>query len=285
MKCPVIIISIFLAAWTRADAATDSATNLYPPVIQRSESGMAPAGDTQNDSLPAVIVNGIDTMRGNPQVAFKVVDESGIRSYVLRRGDEREGIRIEAIDQGAGTVRVNNHGRLQKIGIEHSAVPVSAPPAPVMPSTEATLPPMPEEPVLATRQSQPDVGPGVSVVVIGHRDPPPHINGLIPMDVTPAGGVGRGGVFSTNVNPTNIVNMPNTNASVPFSRPGQLGPAGPRATIPASSARIQPAPPIPGGTGSSSPDVGGSATTGVQGPPLSTKPTTQPPPMPPSPTR
>ena len=242
----------------------------YPPAPDPN-AVMTNSAVGENDALPTVTVNGIDTMHGNPQVAFKVTDGSGTRAYVLGRGEEREEIRIEAIDQKNETVTINNHGRVQKIGLERTAVPSGPPPVPETPiATPNVEPATVSGPI---RKSQPDVGPGVSVVVIGHRDPPPQVNGLAPMDTAPVGGVGGGGVFMTNVAfPTNRPVVPNTNSSVRVPLPGQLNMAGRSPTVVPQSPVRASAPPVPGS----------SQTSGQQPAAPSPPPQPAPPPMPPT---
>jgi len=284
MKWSVIVIFSFLAGL--GVAADDP--NGYKVVVGHNFVNAVPPADENGPqpavALPVLTVNGISALHGALQAAFKVIDASGERSYVLGRGEEREDIHVEAIDENAGTVTFRNHGKIQKIELEQSAPAVTQSPAPSV-STVASAPVVlpPSAPV---RQSQPDMGPGASVVVIGHRDPPPHINGIASADVPPGGGGGAGGfLMSTNASGTNMVGIPNTNAFVRFARPGQLNPGGQQpVTIPPSTARIPPPPTVPGGAGSgASVDAGGSATTGVQGPPPSAQPT--PAPMPTSPSR
>jgi len=224
----ISVIGWMAAAAVTEPVATNSAPFLEPPPVDRQ----------------VLMVNGIMRLHDRPQVAFKVQDAAGEHSYVLNPGEEREGIRVQAIDEKTEAVTFNNHGRLQKIGIERTATNVGG-----AASTQAATNAVPEvvPPSAPLRRSQPDSGPGATVVVVGHRDPPARVNGITPLETAPGGG--GGGFFPTDPNSTNSLSLMNSNRLVPVPHAGRSNlvirapaiisqPAAPNPSAP-------PAPPIP----------------------------------------
>jgi len=153
------------------------------------------------DALPEITPNGIMAMGGAPQVLFHVVNPGSTvaYSYSLAEGDERDGIKVIAIDQANGAVTFDNHGTVQQIGLQKASSPVYVPSQPqATPSTANFAPGVPPAPVTtpeppsdelvtlsstSVRNEEPP-----AVVVIGSRSTGgsyQHFNGLKPNN--PAG--------------------------------------------------------------------------------------------------
>jgi len=161
--------------------------------------GLLSIGRTQAaDALPEITPNGIMTMGGVPQVLFRAVNpgSSAARSYSLAEGDQRDGIKVIAIDQLNGAITFDNHGTIQKIDLQKASLPVYAPASVpkttpstasfVSPASVPTSPPEAEPDDLVTLSStsvRNDEPP--AVVVIGSRPSGggyQHFNGIKPLN-------------------------------------------------------------------------------------------------------
>jgi hypothetical protein len=122
-----------------ADGATLS-DNPYGAIIARNVFGLEPvptnaSPEVQPDNPPPKITpNGIMSIFGESQVLFKVAappeagQPPGEEAYVLSVGEQKDDIEVVRIDEKAGIITFNNHGRIQELplaGAPALAVPTA----------------------------------------------------------------------------------------------------------------------------------------------------------------
>lgn len=142
----------------------DVEPNRYESIPTRNMFGLRPVEQPQVTNapplLPKLILTGITTILGNKRVLLKEVAPAGSpgatnkeESLILTEGQREGAVEVLAIDEKAGSVRVNNAGNemtltFEKDGVKQpsSPLPAAAPQLPgALPSAvpSATNPPLP----------------------------------------------------------------------------------------------------------------------------------------------
>jgi len=177
LRSMLCLVAGLLPGMVRAgDTAT---TNAYNAIAARNTFGAAATVENKAPApaaLPAITPNGIMTMGGAPQVLFKTVEtDKTSHSYVLAEGDERDGIKVIAIDEAARAVTFDNHGTVQKVALEKAVASNNY----VPPPTPAVTPAPVARPASPTVAVPPNRGGGV-IVVGNHNGAARHVNGVAP---------------------------------------------------------------------------------------------------------
>jgi hypothetical protein len=101
--------------------------NPYETIVVRNIFGLEPMptnarADVQSDdSPPKITPNGLMSIFGQSQVLFKVAalpeagQSPGDKSYIMSAGDRKDDIEVIRIDEKAGIITFNNHGRIQEL--------------------------------------------------------------------------------------------------------------------------------------------------------------------------
>jgi hypothetical protein len=101
--------------------------NPYEAIVVRNTFGLepmptnAPADVQSDDPPPKITPNGLMSIFGQSQVLFKVAAPAeagqppGDKSYVMSVGDRKDDIEVIMIDEKAGIITFNNHGRIQEL--------------------------------------------------------------------------------------------------------------------------------------------------------------------------
>lgn len=125
----------------------DVEANRYESIPTRNMFGLKPIEQPQVTNaprvLPKLVLTGITTILGNKRVLLKEVPTAGSpgstnkeESLILTEGQREGPVEVLAIDEKAGSVRVNNSGdemtlTFEKDGVKQSsAPPIAAPPSP-----------------------------------------------------------------------------------------------------------------------------------------------------------
>jgi hypothetical protein len=110
----------------QADSAVLS-DNPYGTIVARNIFGLEPTPtnapeDVQPDNPPPKITpNGLMSIFGQSQVLFKVAappeagQPPGYESYIMSVDDRKDDIKVVRIDEKAGIITFNNHGRIQEL--------------------------------------------------------------------------------------------------------------------------------------------------------------------------
>jgi len=142
----------------------DAEPNRFESIPARNIFGLRPVEQAQVTNqppvLPKLILTGITTILGNKRVLMKALPPAGSpgvtnkeESLILTEGQREGPVEVLAIDEKAGSVRVNNSGTEMTLTFEKDGVklastppPATAPPAPgalPSPSMPTTNPPLP----------------------------------------------------------------------------------------------------------------------------------------------
>jgi hypothetical protein len=101
--------------------------NPYETIVAHNIFGLepmptnAPADVQSDDPPPKITPNGLMSIFGQSQVLFKVAaspeagQPPGDKSYVMSVGDRKDDIEVIRIDEKAGIITFNNHGRIQEL--------------------------------------------------------------------------------------------------------------------------------------------------------------------------
>jgi hypothetical protein len=101
--------------------------NPYETIVARNIFGLeamptnVPADVRSDDPPPKITPNGLMSIFGQPQVLFKVAtppeagQSSNDKSYVMSVGDRKDDIEVIRIDEKAGVITFDNHGRIQEL--------------------------------------------------------------------------------------------------------------------------------------------------------------------------
>ena len=131
----------------------DAEPNRYESIPARNIFGLRPIEQAQVSNqppvLPKLILTGITTILGNKRVLMKEVPPAGQHggttnkeeSLILTEGQREGPVEVLAIDEKAGSVRVNNSGTEMTLTFEKDGVKLaSAPPPASVPPPPAALP-------------------------------------------------------------------------------------------------------------------------------------------------
>jgi len=168
----------------RSASGPEAEANPYRVIFQRGVFGLLappPAAEIRaTDSPPEVVLNGIMVVFDRKYALFTLPAEKG-KSYLLGEGQSDGQIKLLAVDDRAGVIKIDNHGIVQTIALAKPPAPSSAPTAAapgadpmaaaknnprLIPVAGITLPTTQNNPAPATALSAPAgfaiVGPGNS---------------------------------------------------------------------------------------------------------------------------
>jgi hypothetical protein len=113
----------------------------YEAIPERNVFGLKPPEQTRLEPkappLPRLILTGITTILGNKRALMKEVpvgsrpgDPSQERSLILTEGQREGDIEVLAVDEKAGTVKVNNSGTIMTLDFKKDGPQATSRPAP-----------------------------------------------------------------------------------------------------------------------------------------------------------
>jgi uncharacterized membrane protein YgcG len=111
---------IVLSGTARA-AGPDAAPNPYSVILQHSVFGLVPPPTPPEDvsvavSPPDIALNGIMSIFGRKYALFKLSANKG-KTYLLGEGQSDGEIRLLAVEERAGKIKISNHGIVQTISL------------------------------------------------------------------------------------------------------------------------------------------------------------------------
>jgi len=200
------LVSFALGLGARALIA-DVPGNPYQGIVERNVFNLKPlppAGPAEPPPapVPKITLTGITTILGNKRALMKVLEPpkppqpAKEESYILTEGQRDGEIEVLAIDEQAGSVKVNNHGTVQELtfdkdGAKLPGSPLSAVVPPGMPGSiskpqfpytgpnmgSQTIPPNPASRTIPARALRLPSMPGASAARTGQGSSgPPVLN-------------------------------------------------------------------------------------------------------------
>ncbi len=152
-------ILVLSAAANAASAATADAGNPYADtIVGRNVFSLKtpppppnPEDLVKKDPPPKILLQGLTTILGRPQVLFKVQipakpgQPAKEESFVMTEGERQGEIEVLDIDESAGEVKFNNHGTVEPLNMkDHVAkAPASASPMALPQPGRPTIPGVP----------------------------------------------------------------------------------------------------------------------------------------------
>jgi hypothetical protein len=114
----------------RSASGPEAEANPYRVIFQRSVFGLVSpplaAEISATDSPPDIVLNGIMVVFDRKYALFKLPAEKG-KSYLLGEGQSDGQIKLLAVDDRAGVIKIDNHGIVQTIALAKPPAPSSAP--------------------------------------------------------------------------------------------------------------------------------------------------------------
>jgi hypothetical protein len=160
MRALVMATFVLGVAGTKVLIA-EAAGNPYQGIAERNVFNLKPPPpatppEPPPPPAPKITLTGITTILGNKRALLKLQEPAKPPqaakevSYILTEGQRDGDIEILAIDEQAGTVKVNNHGTVQELsfdkdGVKLSNNPLAPPLSPNLPGVVARTPPGPNE--------------------------------------------------------------------------------------------------------------------------------------------
>jgi len=160
-------LSPFLAAQALVPG---SSQDHYQNIPERNLFALRPPPQVRNEPIPPqltkILLTGITTILGDKRALMKTLlppgkpgDQAKEQSLILKEGQREGEIEVVAIDDKAGSVKVNNSGTVMVLTFEKDGVKL--PTAPPGPGAPTTLPsPTNGQPMRAALQPNPSFAPG-----------------------------------------------------------------------------------------------------------------------------
>lgn len=174
-SCILLLVGMGVFALRPSSAVTPAdANNPYQDIATRNVFGLVPipvapppGAEAEENGLPKITPNGIQTIFGKLQVLFKVADpkaKPGEKEdcYVMTEGERQDGIEVQKIDEKGAVITFDNHGRIQTLALVEGKASGGTPPP-----TESGRPGVPRLPNVPTANA--GQGAAATPFVFGHR--------------------------------------------------------------------------------------------------------------------
>jgi hypothetical protein len=175
-RTQTLVLATFVLSMGTKGLVAEVAANPYQGIVERNVFALKPPPRPE-DALPPpqpppkITLTGITTILGNKrallkqQVPAKPPAPAREESYILTEGQREGDVEVLAIDEEAGTVKVNNHGTVQELSFDKDGVKLSnnasapaAVPA-IGPGGGLALPPLRGNPNAAAMKKTPGAPP------------------------------------------------------------------------------------------------------------------------------
>lgn len=292
-----------LAVCTAASAITpdaETSANPYQSIIDRNVFSLKPPpppvdpADAAKPTAVKITLTGMTTIFGKARVLMKTAPPPGKpnegpkseHSYILTEGERDGDIEVIAIDDKAGSVKVNNAGTIQTLTFEKDGakLPTTMAPAPAPGAPGAVIPGLPVNRGLPQLPSAGGTTPNFQLPTRIPRVPG---GGSQAMNLTPgATGAGVPMVATPGFLPGNTTALPGVqnNAAANYQSPAQAAQQSPPVSLEEQQILIEAARQAGGPTAALLPPTALSPKANVLGPPEPGVPTTTPNQQPQTPT-
>jgi hypothetical protein len=130
LNLAALALGVLIFTGAARASGPEAEDNPYRVIFQRSVFGLVPpppAVETRaTDSPPGIVLNGIMVVFDRKYALFKLPAEKG-KSYLLGEGQSDGQIKLLAVDDRAGVIKIDNHGIVQTIALAKPPAPSSAP--------------------------------------------------------------------------------------------------------------------------------------------------------------
>ena len=134
-KALILFLICGVLCASAAEPASAAADNPYRGIVERNVFNLRPPPPPRTNAPPKapppkITLNGITTIFGDKRALFTVDErpkpgqKPEQKSCILTEGQRDGGVEVLAIDETAGTVKVNNHGTVQVLDFENNGAKI-----------------------------------------------------------------------------------------------------------------------------------------------------------------